>query len=140
LNLQQAVKFYEKAAALNNPGALTNLGIACLHGEGVAVNHSEGVRLLRIAVKYSFLGAFDWLAYCYINGLGVPQSNLLACCLVQIAVNKGYNQLVPVLDQLKEVLKQVMCEYASVRMFECSNVRSLNRDANCELRRIDNSG
>jgi len=71
-NVSEAIKWYSRAAALNDPDAEAQLGYYYQTGTGVAKDERRGADYtLRAAKAGSCLGAFNAGAI-YYNGLGIP--------------------------------------------------------------------
>ena len=87
VNLQQAAKWYEKAADLGNMYAQNSLGILCYLGIGVPKNYRKAAQLYQKAADQGDATALYNLAGCYRLGRGVEQDDEQAAACNQQAAN-----------------------------------------------------
>lgn len=85
---QQAFYWSEKAAAQDNPMALTNLGILYLYGHGVQADVPKALDLFRRAAG-KYFKANRYLGLCYAGGIGVEQDNAAAAAWYQRGAKAG---------------------------------------------------
>jgi TPR repeat protein len=72
-NLEEAVKWYRKAAEQENIQAQYYLGLCYANGEGVAKDPTEAVKWYRKAAEQGLAEAQCYLGGCYANGYGVSK-------------------------------------------------------------------
>ncbi|MBD1433910.1 sel1 repeat family protein [Sphingobacterium sp. DN00404] len=88
-NLQEAMRWYRKAADLGNPRAQTNLGLSYRNGEGVAQDYTEALRLFHLAAAQGYANGQNSLGTMYEYGYGVSQDYKEAVRLYLISANQG---------------------------------------------------
>ena len=82
----KARQFYEKSAALGNPGACQRLGMMLLAGEGGSPpDPAAAARWLQKAADKQDGPSCFYLALLYHKGEGVPQDDQRACTLLEKA-------------------------------------------------------
>ena len=67
-----AVERFRRAAELNDPWAITNLGWCYECGRGLEENPAEAVKYYRRAAELGYHPALCNLGVCLLNGVGVP--------------------------------------------------------------------
>jgi len=67
-----------------------NLGLMFEHGQGVAQDYAEAVRLYRLAAAQGHAGAQNNLGYMFENGQGVAQDYAEAVRLYRLAAAQGH--------------------------------------------------
>jgi len=73
-----AFRWYERAAALTNVSAMTQVGLMLSNGHGVQKNSKASAEWFKKACEEDDpLGAY-WLSLCYRNGIGVPKDESAA--------------------------------------------------------------
>ena len=71
---KEAIRWYQKAAELNNSMAMYNLGIMYSNGRGVQQDHSEAFKWYMKSAELGDVEAMLKLGSAYENGLGVVKS------------------------------------------------------------------
>jgi len=70
---EEAIKWYRKAAELNNSYAMLELGRCYARGTGIPKDETEAVRWYRKAAELDNRYAMEELVRCYMYGTGVPK-------------------------------------------------------------------
>lgn len=89
VNLEEAVKWYHKAAEQGDARAQCNLGLCYLNGKGVNRNYQEAVKWLRKGAEQGHADAQNNLGYCYKDGYGVFRNYQEAFKLFKSAAEQG---------------------------------------------------
>ena len=76
-------------AQRGNSTAQACLGGCYLNGRGVAVNHTEAIRLLTLSANQGNSWAQAYLGGCYLNGRGVAVNHTEAIRLLTLSANQG---------------------------------------------------
>lgn len=87
----EAMAWYRKAADQGLAEAQVKLAICC-EALGTAEGDAEAVALLRRAADQNYAHALYLLAYCYLEGVGVPASNILYFAYLHEAAAQGSNE------------------------------------------------
>ena len=88
-NIEEAIKWYQKAVEQGNAEAQAYLGVCYQNGNGVAQSHSKAVELYRKAAEQGNTIGQNNLGLCYDNGLGVEQSYTEAVKWYRKAAEQG---------------------------------------------------
>lgn len=89
-NPEEAVRWYERAAAAGHVNAAFNLGACYRDGCGVAQDHATAVRWLEKAAVAGSVSAQSDLGVCYHKGTGVPRDEVIAAHWYQQAALAGF--------------------------------------------------
>ena len=73
-NQEEAVTWWQRAAAQDYGFALDQLGYHYLHGAGIPKDETHAVQLFQRAVDLGYGHALTQLGHCYMNGLGVAKN------------------------------------------------------------------
>lgn len=98
---EKAIYYHRMAARHRYPDSICRLGYMNIHGEGMAVNIKNGLRLLRQSVKLGGARALCELGTCYEKGLGVPKNLQKAMQLYAESDRKGYHAARRCMSHLK---------------------------------------
>jgi TPR repeat protein len=71
-DLHEAIKWYERAASENSPGAKVKLALMYINGEGVQKDFAHALGLCKSAADQESPQGMYCVALCYQNGWGVP--------------------------------------------------------------------
>jgi TPR repeat protein len=91
-DMAKAVFYYEKAAKLNNPEALNNLGRLSETGKGMQVSLKDAHQFYKQAAMLGNLDATVKYGNTLLNGIGVEKNSKLAIEMFKNASDKGYAQ------------------------------------------------
>ena len=72
-NMEEAVRWYRRAATAGYTNAQYNLGVCYLIGNGVAKDAELAVSWFRRAADAGFAAAQNRLGVCYVDGIGVSK-------------------------------------------------------------------
>ena len=85
-----ALAAYQRAAALNDPLGLTNLGWCLEAGVGVPADPKQAVMLYAQAAEQEYMPALTNLGYCYTYGIGVETDYDKALKCFQKGAEQGF--------------------------------------------------
>ena len=88
----QAVAYYQRAAALGNSFAYSNLGRMYQNGKGLTQDSGRAIKMFKRAIEMGNTNAMYNLGAMYENGAGVPQSQQDANKYYMMAAEKGNPQ------------------------------------------------
>ena len=88
----QAAAYYQRAAALGNSYAYSNLGRMYQNGKGVTQDSSRAIKMFKRAIEMGNTNAMYNMGAMYENGAGVPQSQIDADKYYSMAAEKGNPQ------------------------------------------------
>lgn len=92
-DLGKAVEYYKRALKLGNPIAANNLGNLYLMGNGVPLDHKEGVRLIQLAAEQGYSTAQHNIAGILDKGkFGVPVDLAASASWYKKAADNGVLQ------------------------------------------------
>ena len=89
-DLEEAVKWYRKAAEQGYARAQYNLGHCYEYGKGVEKNEIETVKWYRKAAEQGYAVAQNGFGFCYDNGTGVEKNEVEAVKWYRKAAEQGY--------------------------------------------------
>ena len=84
-----ALRWYREGVERGADDAQFNLGLMYARGEGVARDHAEAARLLRLAAEQGHPGARYALGLMYIDGTGVAQDDTEGLRWIRLAAEQG---------------------------------------------------
>lgn len=102
-SLQEAVKWFRKAAEQGNVDAQFSLALACMFGQGTPQSYEDAVVWFRKAAEQGNPAAQFNLGVAYAGGTGVPQSSEEARKWFQKAADQGFAPAKEILPHLRQV-------------------------------------
>lgn len=102
-SLQEAIKWYRKAAEQGNPDAQFSLALACMFGQGTTQSYEEAAKWFSKAAEQGNPAAQFNLGVAYAGGTGVPQSSEEARKWFQKAADQGFAPAKEILPHLRQV-------------------------------------
>jgi len=90
MNLDEAIKWFRKAADQGFAGGQFFLGLMYLHGQGVPKDSAEAVKWYRLAAGQGWAPAQHNLGVMYANGDGVPKDSAEAVKWYRKAAERGF--------------------------------------------------
>lgn len=102
-SLQEAIKWYRKAAEQGNPDAQFSLALACMFGQGTPQSYEDAVVWFSKAAEQGNPAAQFNLGVAYAGGTGVPQSSEEARKWFQKAADQGFAPAKEILPHLRQV-------------------------------------
>lgn len=120
----QASSYYQRAAALGNSYAYSNLGRMYQNGKGVTQDSKLAVKMFRRAIELGNTNAMFNLGAMYENGAGVPQSQADANKYYFMAAEQGNPQALykcaTILEKTEETADRIraakMRRFAEIKM------------------------
>lgn len=101
-NLNEALKWFEKGAALGNAECLNNAGLYYWHGKGTAVNYNKAANYFLQSANQDYYYALNNIGTAYLNGLGIEKNVDKAEYWYRRAAEKGHPDAKRMLKQLEK--------------------------------------
>lgn len=101
-NLNEALKWFEKGAALGNAECLNNAGLYYWHGKGTAVNYNKAANYFLQSANQDYYHALNNIGTAYLNGLGIEKNEDKAVYWYRRAAEKGHPDAKRMLKQLEK--------------------------------------
>ena len=100
-DMNEAVKWYRKAAEQGNSSAQCNLGICYYKGQGVAEDNEQAIKWFRKAAEQEEAVAQYFIGECYENGYGVREDIDEAIKWYRKAAEQGDEDAIEKLEELE---------------------------------------
>ena len=100
-DMEQAIMWYERAAACGDVRAMFNLGVTYDIGDGVEMDDAQAVAWYEQAAEAGSDKAMFNLGIMYYNGEGVEADEDMAVAWLERAVEAGYEDAQEVLDSIR---------------------------------------
>jgi TPR repeat protein len=100
--LDEAAKFFQRAAEQNHPLGAYHLGLMYETGEGMPQDFAAAARWYHVSAKHHWGYAPPRLGLLYLDGAGVAQNDVEACAWLTIAL--PYSPGLAMLDNVKALV------------------------------------